>query len=159
GTNYFLGGAGPVLQFGGSPVWAGEFAGWAPIGADATASGYQVAWYNEAANAYAFWHADSSGVLLSSLPVALAANDPLVRSFENRFHQDLNRDGVAGQQPIGPASVFMGSEQSALAFDFRSDLGSQAPNWHTLDDGMSDRRPAHPLADEIRSVIDGLLEH
>jgi serralysin len=159
GTSYFLGSTGPVLKFGGSAAWAGQFAGWAPIGAEATASGYQVAWYNAGADAYAFWQADSSGILLPDLPGAVAANDPLVQSFESSFHQDLNRDGVVGHQPICLVSAFMGSEQSALAFDFCPDLGSQAPNLHALDDGMSDHIPVRSLADEIRSVIDVSLEH
>ena len=52
----------------------------------------------------------------------------------------------------------MASEHSALGFDFRPDLGSQAPNLHVLD-RMSGHMPAHSLADEIRSVIDAVPEH
>src|SRR5262249_37645395 len=85
--NYFLnpvgGGAGPVLQFEGSAVSVGQFAGWTPIGAEATASGYVVAWYNAGAGAYAFWYADGSGALLSSPPAPVAANSPAIQSFES----------------------------------------------------------------------------
>ena len=38
------GGSGPALQYAGANVTAGEFGGWAPIGAAQTASGYEVAW-------------------------------------------------------------------------------------------------------------------
>ena len=161
GGNYFLspvgGGTGSVLQFAGSAVSAGQFAGWAPIGAEATASGYQVAWYNAAADAYAFWDADSSGALVATLPGIVAANNPLIQSFESRFHQDLNGDGVVGQQPLG--STFMGSVQRTQAFEFRPDLGSQAPNLQALEDRIPDHMPAHSLADDVRSAIATVLDH
>ena len=48
GNNYDLdsisSGTGPELQRGGAPVTVGQFAGWTPIGAEQTASGYDVAW-------------------------------------------------------------------------------------------------------------------
>jgi hypothetical protein len=52
GSNYFLaptGGTGVELGYGGSPVVAGQFADqsgkpWAPIAAEQTANGYEVAW-------------------------------------------------------------------------------------------------------------------
>ena len=48
GNNYHLEsistGTGPALQYSGAPVVAGEFTGATPIGAQATATGYEVAW-------------------------------------------------------------------------------------------------------------------
>src|SRR5262249_255512 len=47
GYQYFLEdstGAGPSLKFGGTDFVAGQFGTWAPIGAEKTASGYEVAW-------------------------------------------------------------------------------------------------------------------
>ena len=38
------GSSGPDLHFDGHTVTAGQFGAWTPIGAEATASGYQVAW-------------------------------------------------------------------------------------------------------------------
>ena len=38
----------------------GEFA-WAPIGAEQTASGYEVAWKIAGADQYTVWNTDSSG--------------------------------------------------------------------------------------------------
>src|SRR5262249_44733959 len=100
---------GSVLQFEGSAVSVGQFAGWAPVGAEATTSGYLVAWYNAGARAYAFWYADSSGALLSSPPGPVAANSPAIQSFESDLHQDLNGDGL-----IGPATVIEASGVTSL---------------------------------------------
>ena len=48
GNHFFLDnistGSGPSLKYGGTDVVAGQFGGWTPIGAEQTASGYQVAW-------------------------------------------------------------------------------------------------------------------
>ncbi|MGZ4973373.1 MAG: NF038122 family metalloprotease, partial [Limisphaerales bacterium] len=48
GSIFFLnpvaGGTGPVLKYTGSVVTAGEFGTWTPIGAEQTATGYDVAW-------------------------------------------------------------------------------------------------------------------
>ena len=47
GNNYFLydaGGAGPSLKYTGVTIVAGEWSGWVPIGGEATATGYEVAW-------------------------------------------------------------------------------------------------------------------
>ena len=47
GNNYYLDsistGSGPELVLNGSPVVAGQFAGWSPVGAEQTSSGYEVA--------------------------------------------------------------------------------------------------------------------
>ena len=65
GNNYYLynsGGTGPELKFVGAAVVAGQFAGGlAPIGAELTASGYDVAWKATGADQYTVWSTDSSG--------------------------------------------------------------------------------------------------
>src|SRR5438309_1861123 len=38
------GSSGPPLSYNGSPMTAGEFGAWTPIGAEKTATGYEVAW-------------------------------------------------------------------------------------------------------------------
>src|SRR5262249_58211863 len=103
GSNCLLGNGGPILQSGGAAVSAGQFAGWTPVGAEATAGGYMVAWYNAGANAYTFWQTDSSGVLLFNSAGPVAVGDPLVQSFESIFRQDLSGDGV-----IAPPTVIEG---------------------------------------------------
>src|SRR5205807_553917 len=63
GNNFFLSssGSGPELKSGGVPAVAGPSGGWAPIGAEATATGYEVAWKYAGADQYTVWNTDSSG--------------------------------------------------------------------------------------------------
>ena len=77
-SNYFLdpnGGSAVELSFGGAPVEAGQFdpngGPWVPIGAEQTASGYEVAWKIAGADQYTVWFTDqewatTSRVLLTS---------------------------------------------------------------------------------------------
>ncbi|MCJ2094383.1 hypothetical protein MKK67_18065, partial [Methylobacterium sp. J-072] len=64
GSGFFLydsTGSGPSLKYGGSDVTTGQFAGWAPMGAEKTATGYQVAWKVTGADQYTVWNADANG--------------------------------------------------------------------------------------------------
>ena len=65
GSYYYLDsistGSGPELKYGGSPVAAGQFGSWTPIGAEQTASGYEVAWKVPGTDQYSIWFTDSSG--------------------------------------------------------------------------------------------------
>ena len=58
-------GPGPSLKYGGTDVVAGQFGGWTPIGAEQTASGYQVAWKVPGADQYSVWTTDSNGNFIS----------------------------------------------------------------------------------------------
>ena len=90
------GGPSPVqLRYGGMSVAAGQFGAWVPIGAEQTASGYQVAWKNGAADQYLAWNVDSSGNFLSLGGVVSGASW-YAQSFESAMHQDLNGDGTTG---------------------------------------------------------------
>ena len=64
GSNYFLYAhgttSGPELSFGGAPVVTGEWGAWAPIGAEQTTSGYEVAWKVTAADQYTVWNTDTA---------------------------------------------------------------------------------------------------
>jgi serralysin len=99
GSNYFLdpvgGSSGPELKFGGAPVVAGQFSGWAPLGAVQTSTGYDMAWKDATTNQYAVWTTDSSGNFVSSTG-AIAATSTVLESLETTFQQDLNSDGVIG---------------------------------------------------------------
>ena len=48
------------------PVVAGQFGAWTPIGAEQTASGYEVAWKVTGADQYTVWDTDSSGSYTSN---------------------------------------------------------------------------------------------
>ena len=70
GSNFFLdtisGGTGPELKYRRPPVVAGQFGGWTPIGAEQTASGYEVAWKIPGADPYSVWNTDSNGNYVSN---------------------------------------------------------------------------------------------
>ena len=97
GGNFYLSttGADPMLKQGGVAVTAGQFPGWAPIAAEQTATGYEVAWKVAATNGYTVWTTDSGGNFISSTAIMSATSNAL-ESFESSFHQDLNGDGVIG---------------------------------------------------------------
>jgi serralysin len=99
GSNYFMnpvaGGSGPELEYSGAPVTSGEFSGWNPIGAEATSTGYDVAWKNGSADQYDVWYTDKSGNYLSDLGIVSGSNSSL-EALETTFQQDLNGDGVIG---------------------------------------------------------------
>ena len=99
GTKFFLDsistGSGPSLKYGGADVVAGQFgSGWTPIGAEQTATGYEVAWKN-AAGQYSLWTTDSSGNFISTTQ-AMSGTSSTIENAETSFHQDLNGDGVIG---------------------------------------------------------------
>ena len=104
GNEYVMegsGGSGPILQYLGSPVTAGEFGAYTPIGAAAiTGSGYEVALKNTATGLITVWDTDASGNFTGSPsggPVSGAS--PLLEELELSFHQDLNNDGTIGLKP------------------------------------------------------------
>ena len=97
--NYFLypvgGSSGPQLRFGGAAVTTGEFGAWTPIGAEQTASGYQVAWKFGSADQYVVWTTDVSGNYLSQSAV-VSGHSLALESLEAGFQQDLNNDLTTG---------------------------------------------------------------
>ena len=99
GNKFFLDsistGSDPSLKYGGADVVAGQFGGWTPIGAEQTASGYQVAWKVSGADQYSVWTTDSNGNFISQSAV-LSGSSSALQSFETSFHQDLNGDGAIG---------------------------------------------------------------
>ncbi|TWB59174.1 M10 family metallopeptidase C-terminal domain-containing protein [Bradyrhizobium sacchari] len=101
GNGYFLsstanGGSNLQLKYGGSGVVAGQFGGWTPIGAEATGSGFEVAWKVAGADQYTVWNTDSSGNYTSNAIGAVSGKSYELESLETSFHQDLNGDGVVG---------------------------------------------------------------
>jgi serralysin len=170
GSNYFLnpvaGGTGPELLYQGSPVVAGaggSYAGWTVIGAEATSTGFEVAWHNATSNQYTFWYTDSSGNFVTN-PTGAIGNGTTVETYETSFHQDLNGDGVIGVPAhTGPAPTApMTSTEPSGGFNFRPDLGggqyaADAP-------AVADATPFHPLvgvqANALASLADAAqFEH
>ena len=56
---------------------AGQFGAWTPIGAEQTASGYEVAWKIAGADQYAVWNTDSNGNYISNISVRFREAAPL----------------------------------------------------------------------------------
>ena len=109
GSNYFLypnGGSAVELSYAGAPVVAGQFdqfgGHWVPIGAEQTASGYEVAWKVTGADQYTVWNTDNSGNYISSVFDVASGTSAALQSFETSFHQDLNGDGSIGSPPPPP---------------------------------------------------------
>jgi hypothetical protein len=97
GTSFYLddsSGAGPSLKNSGTDVVA-EASGWQPIGAEQTASGYEVAWRYAGTDQYSIWQTDFNGNCVSSDGV-LSGTGPVLEALEPSFQQDLNGDGVIG---------------------------------------------------------------
>ena len=109
GNNYFLihsSGSGPALKYNGAPVTAGQFGAWTPIGAEQTASGYEVAWKVPGPISTAVWNTDSSGNYISN-PAVVSGTSSRWKSLETSFHQDLNGDGVIGSPHDGDRGVWI----------------------------------------------------
>src|SRR5262249_31637137 len=98
---YDSGGSGASLKYAGADVVAGQFGAWAPIGAEQTTSGYEVAWKVTAADQYTAWTTDSSGNYIASIIGTVSGIDCALQSLEPSFHQDLNGDGLIGPSTIG----------------------------------------------------------
>jgi serralysin len=99
GTKFFLDsivtGTGPSLKYAGADVVAGQFSNWTPIGAEQTATGYQVVWKMPGSDQYSIWTTDSSGNFISTTQPMSGATS-IIETAETAFHQDFNGDGVIG---------------------------------------------------------------
>src|ERR1019366_4922238 len=100
----------PELSYQGAPVTTGQFGTWAPLGVEATASGYEVAW--KGGNQYTVWQTDSSGNYVADSG-ALSGTSSTLESFEVSFHQDLNGDGIIGVPGAGSAMAIVGTATSS----------------------------------------------
>jgi hypothetical protein len=84
------GGAGPLLQLNGSVVTAGEFAaGWTPVGAVQTASGYQVAWSVPGKNEYVVWDVSGNGAFASAGTGIMSGTSNTLQQVELNFHENF----------------------------------------------------------------------
>ena len=98
-NHYYLdnsSGSGPSLKYGGTDFYTGEFSAWTPIGAEQTASGYEVAWKLAGTNNYTVWNTDSNGNYITSPIGNVLGTSTALEAYETILHQDLNGDGVIG---------------------------------------------------------------
>src|SRR4051794_25816192 len=54
-------GSGPSLKYVGADVVDGQFGAFAPIGAEKTATGYEIAWKVASSDQYTIWNTDNNG--------------------------------------------------------------------------------------------------
>ena len=81
-------------------MWRVSSGAWTPIGAEQTATGYEVAWKVTGADQYTVWNTDSNGNYVSNLIGVVSGTSTALESLETSFHQDLNGDGVIGIRPL-----------------------------------------------------------
>ena len=79
-------------------VTAGQFGNWAPIGAEKTASGYEVAWKVTGTDQYGVLNTDNAGNFVSNPIGEVSGSSVALQSLEPSFQQDLNGDGTVGLQ-------------------------------------------------------------
>ena len=118
GSSYLLapnGGATVQLSYGGAPVTAGQFGSWTPIGAEQTATGYEVAWRDPGADQYWVWNTDSNGNYVSDGTGVVSGKSAALKSLETSFQQDLNGDGTIG---VPPPKVIKSSGSMNLVTDW-----------------------------------------
>src|SRR5207248_2671687 len=99
GNNYFLfdsSGSGPSLKYVGVNIVVGQWGGWAPIGGEATSTGYEAAWKLAGADQYTVWNTDNNGNDTTNTIGTVSGSSTALQSLELGFHQDLNGDGVIG---------------------------------------------------------------
>ncbi|TYO61580.1 family 16 glycosylhydrolase [Bradyrhizobium hipponense] len=101
GSNFYLSTAGSsvLLKNGGTAVVAGQLGPWTPVSAEASSSGYLVAWKIPSTGQFTIWNTDGNGNFVSNYLNKVSGTDPALESSEPLFHQDLNGDGVIGLPP------------------------------------------------------------
>src|SRR5258708_22699964 len=100
GNSFYLNsissGSGPELKFSAAPVTAGQFGAWAPIGAEQTATGYEVAWKVTGADQYTVWNTDSSGNFTSYAIGTVSSSDSSPQAIKSSL-----LPASAGDEMIG----------------------------------------------------------
>ncbi len=85
-----------LAQIRGADYVPGQFGARTPIGAEKTASGYEVAWKNMSTGQYSVWGTDNNGNYASNIVGVALGTSVALESIESSFHQDLNGDGTIG---------------------------------------------------------------
>jgi hypothetical protein len=167
------GGTGPTVKYLGTAITAGQFPGWSPIGAEATATGYEVAWKLAGADQYTVWNTDINGNDTTQAVNSVSGTSAALEALETSFHQDLNGDGIVGiPAHTSPAAQVANIASAAPppslggddTFTFRADLGAAA--------GSSGAAPAvlqqieqavasgiENLSSEVQHIIASEVQH
>jgi len=73
-----------------------------PIGAEKTATGYEVAWKITGVDQYTLWNTDNNGNHTGDIVSSVPGSNSTLQSSETFFQQDLNKDGN-DRIPSGPS--------------------------------------------------------
>ena len=122
-------GTGPFLTYNGSTVTPGEFPGWTPVGAEKTATGYEVAWSLLGANEYTVWNTDSTGVYTGAATGVLSGASYALQKLETSFGEDLNGDGTIGPTLAGPPATPHDFNNDGLSDILWQNASGQAAIW------------------------------
>jgi hypothetical protein len=140
---YYLtsGGSGPSLKYLGATVGFGETGAFAPIAAEQTATGYDVAWKVIGADQYTVWSTDAAGNYISNITGVVPGNSSDLKSLEGTFHQDLNGDGIIGGSPVildldGNGIDITPLKLSLASFDMDGEAGREHTAWAGNNDGL-----------------------
>ena len=119
-----------MLKQGGTAFSAGQAGTWLPIGVEKTASGYQVAWKNTAADQYSVWNTDNNGNYIDNAIGVVSGASATMKSFESTFQQDFSGDGTiglsAGSISSAPLMANQGATNAGFDFDFASFFQTKA---------------------------------
>ena len=142
-NHYYLlnsSGSGPSLKYLGVDVSAGQ-PGVVALGAEQTATGYEVAWRLLGTNQYTIWNTDSNGNFLSYSGL-LSGTSSALTSAETRFGQDLNGNGQVGAAPAVAAAKladeFLYEKQGNDTFVFSPDVTKSVTSYSDVHDDMLD---------------------
>jgi Tryptophan-rich Synechocystis species C-terminal domain len=99
------GGRGPLLQLDGGLVTAGEFAaGWTPIEAEKTSSGYQVEWNVPGESEYTVWNVNSSGQFIGD-SAGVTSSESALQAVNPGLSPDPN-DDAKQSTPAGSLEAY-----------------------------------------------------
>jgi hypothetical protein len=116
GSNYFLdqGDSSTMLHYDGAAFTAGQWGGWTPIGVEATATGYEVAFKVNGTDQYTVWDTDTHGNITVDPIGTVSGSSAALAGLELSFHQDLNGDTMIGNPSIAITIESSGSTNLVL---------------------------------------------
>ncbi|WP_247369079.1 MULTISPECIES: Ig-like domain-containing protein [unclassified Bradyrhizobium] len=135
GGKFYLNGSsgtGPSLKDGGADFVSGSDGTWTPIGAEKTATGYQVAWKEASTGQYTAWNVDNNGNYVSHVSSltgsasggSVSGTNSGLKSLETGFHQDLNGDGQIGTSSVATSSTATTSTAATASSTFVASAGN-----------------------------------
>src|SRR6185295_5253189 len=72
----------------------------APVGAEQTATGFNIVWKNAATGQFNAWSTDSNGNYITTTLSLVSGSSAALKSLETSFNQDLNGDGTIGAPTV-----------------------------------------------------------